>query len=101
MGLVSRDQLGALADPVFDAPGGAVLGPFEVQGQYVLFKTGDIEPAQDMMFEEAQNAVHEQLRYHFTRAHLRDTYAALRARYLVEVDNALLLSMPLTEETTN
>jgi len=101
MGLVSRDQLGALADLVFDAPDEVVLGPFEVQGQYVLFHTGRRQAARDMTFAEAQAAIREQLRYHFTRAHLRDTYAAVRARYPVEVDSDLLFSMPLTEETTN
>ena len=101
MGLVSHDQLGALADPVFDAPDGVVLGPFEVQGQYVLFHTGERQAARDMTFDEAQAAIREQLRYHFTRAHLRDTYTALRARYPTEVDSDLLFSMPLTEETTN
>jgi hypothetical protein len=54
-----------------------------------------------MTFDEAQAAIREQLRYHFTRAHLRDTYAALQARYPAEVDGDLLFSMPLTEETTN
>ncbi len=101
LGFLSRDQLGALADVVFGAAQGTVLGPFEVQGQYVLLKAGARQPARERTYAEAQEAVGAQLRQHFERAHVRAAYAALRARYPVQIDTELLLSIRLRDEDPN
>ncbi len=98
LGFLSRDRLGALADVVFGAAEGTVLGPFEVQGQYVLLRSGARQPARQMPYEEAQEAIRAQLQRSFERAHLREAYAAIRARYAVQVDSKLLLSMSLRDE---
>lgn len=83
LGFVTQDQLGALAGPVFDAPEGAVLGPLEVAGRYVLLKVGARRPARPASFEEARPEIERRLRERFERRRFRAHVDALRERYEV------------------
>lgn len=101
LGYVALDALGPLAEPVAAAAEGAVLGPFEVQGRYVLLEVGARRPARRMTFEEARPGLEEQARFAAARRHLKATYASLRARHPVEIDTDLLHSLTLTDEATD
>ncbi|WP_456430069.1 peptidylprolyl isomerase [Rhodocaloribacter sp.] len=83
LGFVTPDQLGVLAGPVFDAREGAMLGPLEVAGRYVLLKVGARQPARQASFEEARPEIERRLRERFERRHFRAHADALRERYEV------------------
>ncbi len=85
LGFVTPAQLGVLARPVFDAHEGAVLGPVEVAGRYVLLKVGARQPARQASFEEARPEIERRLRERFERRRFRAHADALRARYDVKV----------------
>ncbi len=88
LGLVTRGQLGRLAAPVFDAAPGAVVGPLEVEGRYVLVRRGDRADPRPMTFAEARADVRAALDIPFAQRRLAETVASLRERYPVEIDRA-------------
>lgn len=96
LGPLDRDALGRLADPVFAARPGDVIGPFEVAGRYALLQVGARVPGRLRTFEEARAEVEAVLlrtaRAEAVRAHL----AALRARTPVHVDAAAAAAVRLT-----
>lgn len=71
MGDVSRDDLGAAAQAVFDASSGEVVGPLPTDLGPALFRVNAVLAAQVTTFEEAA-------------PELRDELAAARARRLIE-----------------
>ncbi|GIV59409.1 MAG: hypothetical protein KatS3mg043_0498 [Rhodothermaceae bacterium] len=85
LGYVTRDQLGVLGPKVFEAAPGAVLGPIEVKGRYVLLEIGDRQPARPAPFEEARAEIERQLREHFEMKRFREHADRLRTRYDVQV----------------
>ena len=85
LGLVDRSALGLLADPVFDARPGQVVGPLEVAGRYVLLERGVTEPPRPMAFDEARDQVAQNLELQYAQARLLEHIGRLRARYAVEV----------------
>ena len=95
LGFLDDKQLGPLASVIFDAAEGAVLGPFEAQGNYALLKVGERRTARPMPFDEARSQIAAMLRYRYTRAHRRAVYDELHMRYTIDVDTDLLYSMPL------
>ena len=102
LGAVTRAQLGPLADAVFAAEAGAVLGPFAApDGRFAILEVGAREPARPMTFAEARPHLEEQLRFHLGQQLLDETYAALRARYPADVDHDLLYSLSLIDEKTH
>ncbi len=96
LGFLNARQLGPLAETVFGAAEGAVLGPLELQGRYALFKVGPRRAEQPMTYDEARDQIVKALHHRYTRAHRRALYDDLHTRYDIDVDTALLYSMPLT-----
>lgn len=90
LGLVSRAQLGRLADLVFDAAPGALVGPVEVEGRYALLQRGEREPARPMTFAEARPAIRDALDVPLAQRRLADAVAALRQRFPVTIDREAL-----------
>ena len=99
LGWLTRNALGSLAEPVFDAAVGDVLGPLEWQGRYALFRVEEQRPPRPQTYEEARAAIAQMLRYQYVEAQKRAAHDDIRARYVIEVDTDLLYSMPLTHET--
>ena len=85
LGAVGRDQLGRLAEPVFDAAPGALVGPVEVAGRYALVLRGEALPSRPMTYAEARPQVREALDVRFAQRRLEATLARLRDRYPVRI----------------
>ncbi len=98
LGFLGLEQLGELADLVFDARAGDVLGPLEVGGHYLVLKIGERQPARPMAYEEARAPLAERLYWQFGETRLRTHADALRQRFDVvvhaDVAAALLLRPP-------
>ncbi len=90
LGPVTRSQLGALADPVFEAAPGAVVGPVEVAGRFVLVVRGETVAPQPMTFDHARPDVRAALEGEFAQRRLAQALDALRARIPVRVDRDVL-----------
>ena len=71
LGDVSREDLGAAAEPVFAAETGDVVGPVQTDLGPALFRVNAVLAAQEIPFEEAE-------------PQLRDTLAADRARRVID-----------------
>lgn len=71
LGDVTRDDLGAATDPVFEADTGAVVGPSQTSLGPALFRVNAVLPAQTTPFEEAREL-------------LRGDLALDRARRVIE-----------------
>lgn len=71
LGDVSRDDLGANADPIFAAAPGDVLGPLNTSLGPALFRMNAVLGAEEVTFEEAQDD-------------LRSELAAARARRVID-----------------
>ena len=99
LGWLTGKQLGALAGPVFNAAVGDVLGPFEWQQRYALFRVEAQQPERPQTYEEARPAIAQMLRYQYVEAQKRAVYDDLRARYDIDVDTDLLYALPLTHKT--
>lgn len=93
----SRQQLGRFADAVFEAAPGTILGPFEVNGQYVVLRVGTRIPARPGRFEEVRKDIVSVLKDRYVRARFVDHIAELRTRYEVLVDERALamVNIPL------
>lgn len=98
LGFLTASQLGPLAEAVFEAAEGDVLGPLEVKGHYMLLHVGARQPERPMTYAEARPHIADILRYHYTEARKKAAYAAVRARYDIDVDTQLLYSMLLSDE---
>jgi parvulin-like peptidyl-prolyl isomerase len=99
LGYVRADQLGVLAEPVLAAGAGAVLGPLEVAGRYVLLRVGPRRPARPATLEEARPDIVQRLRRPMEQAHVREHARALRGRYAITVDEDALHHLPLIPES--
>jgi parvulin-like peptidyl-prolyl isomerase len=85
IGPVSRAQLGRLADPVFDAAPGEIVGPVEVAGRYALVERGADAAPRPKTFEEARDEIAAVLDVEVAQRRLLATLADLRARYSVRI----------------
>ncbi|HYE94629.1 MAG TPA: peptidylprolyl isomerase [Rubricoccaceae bacterium] len=85
LGYVDRAALGMLAEPVFAARPGAVVGPLEVAGRYVVLLRGNTQDPRPMTFAEARDQVAEDLDLTYAQARLAEHVGRLRSRYRVEV----------------
>lgn len=86
LGAVSRDELGVLAGPVFDAQPGATLGPLEIADRVALLRVGERLAPAPMSFEGARPLIEERLEVPFAQAALERTLGQLRTRYRVVVN---------------
>ena len=95
LGAVTRAQLGEVADAVWRAAPGTVVGPLGVAGRYALVLRGETVAPRPMTFAEARPDVEAALDVPFAQrvlaAHLRD----LRRRYAVDVDRTALAAIRL------
>lgn len=96
LGFVSREQLGRLAEPVFAAQPGSVLGPVEIAGRYALLKVGEKTPQRLATFAEARDQIEKRLRRRAAKKQLADYYDRLRRRYEVDVNAGRLQALSLT-----
>ncbi|MEM6782504.1 MAG: peptidylprolyl isomerase [Bacteroidota bacterium] len=87
LGMLSRGDLGVLGDPVFEAAPGALVGPLEVAGSYVLLRRGDLQPPRPMTFAEARPQIAEQLDTAYAQRWLGRYLDDLRSRYDVRIHN--------------
>ncbi len=99
LGPVTRSQLGRLGDPVFDAAPGAIVGPQEVAGRYVIVKRGETLPARPMTFAEARAGLAASLESEYAQRRLVARVAELRERYRVDVHRDVLASFRLFPES--
>ena len=100
LGAVTRGQLGRLASSVFAAAPGAIVGPMEVQGRYVLIERGDTLPARPMTYAEARPLLRQALDAPFAERRLEAVVAAFRDRYSVQIDRAALGRVLTTSAVT-
>lgn len=85
LGLVTRAQVGRLADDLFAAAPGEIVGPVEVEGRYALLLRGERVGPTPMAFAEARPQIEAELDQTFAQVRLADTVAALRDRYPIEI----------------
>ena len=90
LGPVTRTQLGRLADPVFAARPGEIVGPIEVQGRYAIVERGETVAPRPMTFREALPDLRAALDVPLAQRRLAATLADLRERYPVAVHRGAL-----------
>ena len=95
MGFVTREQLGMVAAPVFDASIGSIIGPLSVGGRFAFFLVVDKTTSRRATVEEARVRVEDQLRAAWVRKAVRDRASALRDEIPVEKKAMLLTDIPL------
>lgn len=95
LGWLDRETLGVLADAVWEAPEGAVVGPLGVAGRYVLLKVGPRQAPRPMDYADARPHLQAQLHRQMARARLDAHVRALRERYAVTIDRERLAALPL------
>lgn len=61
LGFGTRSEYGILADSIFTKAKGDVIGPVLVDGKYILLKILDIDFAKQQNYEEAQQALRQQV----------------------------------------
>ncbi len=98
LGPLSRADLGPLADRVFSAPEGAVLGPIPVPGFHLLLEVGRREASRPATFDEARDDVVALFRLEHRDRLVTERAARLRERYAVRYADVDLSSFPLREE---
>ena len=98
LGSLSRADLGPLADRVFSAPEGSVLGPIPVPGFYLLLEVGKREIARAATFEEARDDVEAIVRLEHRDRLVTERSAELRERYTVRYADVNLEALPLRKE---
>jgi parvulin-like peptidyl-prolyl isomerase len=98
LGFVARDQLGVLADRVFSAEPGDILGPIEIGGRYAVLYVGERKPEREAEYADAKDAIRRQLEFVWLRKVVRDHARELRARYPVTIFDETLGSLQLRQE---
>lgn len=94
-GYRSKRELGAHGDAAFAATADAVIGPVETPGGAVWLKVGDRRPRAAMTFEEARGQIDAMLHLRYARNNRLEAYEAVRARYDIDIDDALLSNLSL------
>ncbi|MAQ94352.1 MAG: peptidylprolyl isomerase [Rhodothermaceae bacterium] len=90
LGPVTRAQLGRMAEAVFAAAPGTVVGPTEVEGRYALIERGETLPSRPMTVAEAEPFAREALDIPFAQRRLVAAVARLRERFSIRVDRDAL-----------
>lgn len=100
LGYVTREQLGILAAPVFDAATGSIVGPLSVGRRFAFFHVMDKSTARTATVEEARIRVEDQLRAAWVRKAVRDRANELRQEIPVVKQSMLLTDIPLRSPET-
>lgn len=98
LGFLTREQLGVMAESVWPAPDGKILGPIEVRGHYVVLKVGDRKPAAPQSYDGARAEIRSRLQQKYKKDYLQHHVQTLRARQSIWVNSALLSNMKLKTE---
>ena len=96
LGWLSAGELGPWSGQVLSAAPGAVLGPFEMRGQYLLLQITDRREELPATFEEVKDDLTTMLAREKQRDFLRDHVNTLRQRYEVRYAEKGPESYPLT-----
>jgi len=100
LGFVTREQLGQVALPVFDAPVGSIVGPLAVGGRFVLFHVVDKSPERPATIAESRERIEDQLRAAWVRKTVRERAEELRSEYPIERRLDLLDDLALRSTDT-
>ena len=84
LGFVTREQLGQVATPVFEAKEGSIVGPLAVGGRFALFQILETASRRPASVEESRVRVEDQLRAAWVRKAVRDRADELRSRTTIE-----------------
>lgn len=97
LGFVTQAELGGLAEAVWNAEKGTILGPLEVSGKYVLLKVGDKLPPLPMNFEQAEPYVRRLLWNTYSERVMARYRASLEAKYRnkINTNHTLLYDLSL------
>lgn len=95
LGFVSRAQLGRLADAVFKASEGDIVGPVEVAGRYALLQVGPRRAAEPATFEASRAEIAASLQWQYVQQAFRAYLDGLRERYDVTIDEAAVAAVRL------
>lgn len=98
LGPLSRADLGPLADRVFAAPRGAVIGPIPVPGQFLLLEVGERSEARPATFDEAREQIEAIVRREQRDRLVRERAALLRDRFAIRYADVDLAALPLRSE---
>ena len=79
-----------MAEAVFAAAPGTVVGPTEVEGRYALIERGETLPSRPMTVAEAEPFAREALDIPFAQRRLVAAVARLRERFSIRVDRDAL-----------
>lgn len=93
LGFVSREQLGSLAESVFSASEGEVLGPLEIAGRYALLAVGERQASRPARFEEVSAEIASSMKPRLARETFYAYLKQLRDRYDVTMDELALMSL--------
>ncbi len=88
MGAVTRAQLGSVADALFSARPGALVGPLDVEGRFAVVERGPDVPRRPMTFDEAHAQIAAALDVPFAQRQLARRLAELRQSIPVVIDRA-------------
>lgn len=95
LGFVGREQLGSLAEPVFAATKGMILGPLEIAGRYALLAVGERRASYPARFEEVSAEIASSMKQRLAREAFYTHLAQLRDQNEVVVDEHALMSLDL------
>jgi parvulin-like peptidyl-prolyl isomerase len=98
LGFLSKDELGPWADQVFASQPGAVLGPLEAAGKYLLLQIGVREPSRAATLAEAEPRIRAELKQPLQQAYLRTHVEEMRAKYAVRVLVDSFAALPLRND---
>ena len=98
LGYVRQSQLGVLWNHVASARSGDIIGPIEVDGHYVILKVGDRQEARR---EAGMNKAKVLKHFKSTNSKklIQDQVERLTMNSTIVIDESLLLSLPLKQET--
>ncbi len=92
-GLMTRQQLGRLADEVAAAKEGATLGPWSMDGYYSIVHVKHHLPSRQKSFKEASSEIDAELRLQLQQQAFLDALARLRKNSIVWTNDSLLMSI--------
>jgi hypothetical protein len=96
LGFATREQLGLLAEPVFGASEGEVIGPLEIQGRYAILRVGERMSPSPAPLEAVRQTITARLRYIMDRRAILAYVKSLRGQASISTNDSILVSIPLT-----
>ncbi len=94
-GLLTRQQLGRLADDVAAARVGSTVGPWSMDGYYSIVHVKNHLPSRQKSFKEAASEIDGELRWQLKQQSFFDSLEHLRKNSTVWTNDSLLMSIQL------